>query len=119
GNATFSGSLQTESVTSDYTTTRQLSARDATVSGRLTADIIAANTIEGLDDKVSSITSEYIDKYQKSRDITPPSSVSAQFSLTHLPTDFIDVATVSAQFALIQEGLVSMGPSTFTDVSVM
>lgn len=105
GNATFSGELSAYAINS----------QDASIAGRLTADTIIAKNIDGLDEKVSSLTNQYISN--NINDI--------QSYVQNLNTDleqngqYINLASFSSQFGVIRDGLISLGPSTFKELSLI
>lgn len=115
GNASFSGSLtassssflasDVQSLTSKEVYTEGLEARSATISGTLRADRIVTNEID--------LSDEALAKFEELQAENLTSDVSS------LMSNYIDISTISAQFALINEGLISIGPSTFGQVSVM
>jgi site-specific recombinase XerD len=89
GNASFNGNLQASSISS---------SGDASVAGTLTANSIKAKTIEGIEDTVSSIASRLFTAEESS---------------------YIDVSTMSAQFALFHENLLSLGTTTMREATVL
>ncbi len=97
GNASFSGNLSSAGV----------NTTDATVSGTIRAKNLVAENIEGLDEKVSSIAAQI--------------AASKPVQNAPLPNlgPTLAQASVSAQFGTFYEGLLSLGASTFGDLSVM
>jgi hypothetical protein len=89
GNATFNGNLQASNISS---------SGDASVAGTLTANSIKAKTIEGIEETVSSIASRLFTAEESS---------------------YIDVSTMSAQFALFHENLLSLGTTTMREATVL
>lgn len=124
-NASFSGNLTASSASIAGT----LNTNHASVSGTLTADKIIANTIEGLEEKVATIAANYIKtnqtSTQNSTQNVPNLSLDLQEeddffgSFSSDTGDFIDIASISAQFGIFHEGLVSFGPSTFKDLTAI
>ncbi len=80
GSASISGSISSNSIQTS----------DATVSGTLRAGNVIANNISGLDDKISSAASKFINN----------------------PTANLTIATVHADFGIFEQGITSMGPIT-------
>ncbi len=126
GNATFSGSLAAESGQfNDLSINHLNSTGDASIAGTLSAESIRANTIEGLDEKVASYAANYLNGQKTENDTanTPEQEdISPSFitSNWHIPTgNFIDVSTMSAQFALFHENLLSLGTTTLREATVM
>ncbi len=97
GNATFSGNLASES----------LSTNDATVSGTLSADRIIANTIDGLDDRISSVASNLI------------SNNSSSTSGNLAQVDELEVGNIYADFGIYSEGLTVLGSTTTSSLTAM
>lgn len=113
GNATFSGTV----TASTAAVTGSLSAdtaafRDASISGRLTADSIAARSIDGLEDTVATIASRYINTNQNESNNTG-------IAATDLPDTFVNIASVSADFAYFKQNLLSLGTTTLREATVM
>lgn len=110
GDAFFSGDIAASSASFLATKTESLDAKDVNVNGTLQADKIVANTIEGLDDKVSSIAGQIFDpesiiKYlQKYQDISkiPNQTIATTFEFLHVNTN-----------------LLSLGAATFKELSVL
>lgn len=115
GNATFSGTLSskdasvsgelaTENLTANSVYTESLEARSATVSGTLYADKIIANNIE-------------YPESSESANINLADILNTEYSI--LNTDFVDMQNLSADFATFRGGLMSLGPATLTQVTVL
>jgi site-specific recombinase XerD len=97
GNATFSGRLTALTGTFDSVH----ATGDASVAGTLTANSIRAKTIEGIEETVYSIASR----------IFGPSTAN--------DSHYIDVSTMSAEFALFRENLISIGTTTLREATVL
>ena len=80
GSATISGSLATNSILTN----------EATIAGTLRAGNIIAGNIQGLEDKISSVASQFVNN--------------------HAAT--LAVGTVRADFGIFEQGITSMGPIT-------
>ncbi len=80
GSATISGSLATNSIQTN----------DATIAGTLRAGNLIADNIQGLEDKISSVASQFVNN--------------------HAAT--LAVGTVRADFGIFEQGITSMGPVT-------
>ena len=131
GNATFSGQLSA--------TSGQFG--DATISGTLHAGKILASEIEGLPTATSSSTIVNNYYYNSTPSASPAVSSANQALSMATPsgslntnylmpdTNFIDVSTMSgllanvgnlnAQTATFTQGLMALGPSSFSDISVV
>lgn len=90
GNASFSGTLTSNNLNIE---------NDATISGTLTARKILADSIEGLDARVSSLSASQASQ---------TSSYSARLSLGNL----------NADFASFSQGLMSFGPTSLAETSI-
>lgn len=100
GNASFSGQLSSNVVTTNNVYTNGLQAGSASISGTLRASNIIANSIEGLDARISKLHN----------------------------TNFIDIASYSAQLAYVaalqaeraqfNQGLMVFGATSLSDLSV-
>ncbi|MBP7832806.1 MAG: site-specific integrase [Candidatus Levybacteria bacterium] len=103
------GNIQAQSASIAGTlASNTLQTNNATVSGTLHADKLVANEITGLDDRLTTIATNLI-KQSKPQENT--NSQSFDSSISH--------ASVSAGFGTFYEGLLSLGASTFGDLSVM
>lgn len=98
GNASFSGTISSQT----------LNTSDATISGTLRAQNLIANNIEGLSDTVASITSKIVSNLKPVENRQLP----------HL-SETLAQSSVSAQFGTFYQGLLSLGASTFGNLSVM
>ncbi|MBP6913003.1 MAG: site-specific integrase [Candidatus Levybacteria bacterium] len=98
GNASFSGGINSQT----------LSTNDATISGTLRAQNLIANNIEGLSDTVASITSRIVSNLKPVENSKLP-----------YLSETLASSSVSAQFGTFYEGLLSLGASTFGNLSVM
>ena len=96
-NASLSGTLSASNI----------DTKNATISGTLRTNNLIADTISGLDDRVASITSHLIANSRPSQNIP---------SVAFDPTS---QASISANFGTFYEGLLSLGASTFGNLSVM
>ncbi len=85
-----------------------LNTNNATVSGTLRADKLIANDISGLDDRLTTIATNLIKQ-----------SKPAENTLSQSFDSSISQASVSANFGTFYEGLLSLGASTFGDISAM
>ncbi|MBI4091725.1 MAG: site-specific integrase [Candidatus Levybacteria bacterium] len=122
GNASFSGTLSAESLeTQDASISGQLAADNvtaniATISGTLYADNIQANSIEGLEEKVKSITSTMgTESAHLARDTLDTLDTRG----TLIFTDFVDIENLSADFATFRVGMISLGPATLTQATIL
>ncbi|HRN96400.1 MAG TPA: hypothetical protein PLD54_03065, partial [Candidatus Levybacteria bacterium] len=91
GNAQFNGTLTAQNIESEG---------NATIAGSLTVDTLKAKTIEGLEDTVNSLASRFMGTHNESG-------------------NYIDVSTMSAQFALFHENLLSLGTTTMREAAIM
>jgi site-specific recombinase XerD len=121
GNARFQGDLSSH----DASIAGTLQAQNATVSGTLHAGTVIADSIDGLDSKVASATANYLQNhpqtgdYQTS-DVSDITSQNIQLSSKEAGKSvYMNIATISAQFATFQTGLLSLGASTFNNLAVM
>ena len=105
GNASFSGTLAANNLEVN---------NDATVAGTLRAKKILADSIEGLEAKVSTIAADYVrlnvSNGNSPFDTSPIniSSYSAQLVASNL----------NASFATITQGLMSFGPTSLAETSI-
>lgn len=119
GNATFSGVLTASSVSSSDSSFQssqigELTTQNVSVSGTLHADRIVANNIEGLDEKIAYATQTM-----------SASSASGVFDFEEIINSrgsiavgkFVDIETISSDFATFREGLVALGPATFDQIT--
>ncbi|MCL5435283.1 MAG: site-specific integrase [Patescibacteria group bacterium] len=119
GNATFSGKLTSDNL--------QVT-NDASIAGTLRAGKILASEIEGLPISTSSsifVTNNYY--ASTSSDLASSSALTNPYTLA--ANSYIDIASYSgllanvdnlnAQTATFTQGLMSFGPSSFSDVSVV
>lgn len=111
--ATFSGQLAAESVASEQLTVNQ----NATISGKLTVNEIDAKSINGLNQQIATLMQENL-KAIRSGDRRTDSSDPSDFSDSPI-SDSPTIPNLKAEFAVIQQGLVSFGPATFNNASVM
>ncbi|OGH49557.1 MAG: hypothetical protein A3I54_00225 [Candidatus Levybacteria bacterium RIFCSPLOWO2_02_FULL_41_11] len=106
--ATFSGQLSAESLQSERAsvsgelTVDNVTANQASVSGTLFADRIIANDIEGLDDRIATVAG---------------SLQSGQWSV--VTGQLLDIESISSDFATFRAGLISLGPATFAQATVL
>jgi len=112
GNASFSGKLEADSLTTN----------EATVEGTLRAKNIIAENIEGLNISSSTISAQYITNnyYQASE--------AAELATMPISTDYMDISSISGQFiyvdklqtklATFTQGLMSFGPTSLSDTSI-
>lgn len=107
--ATFSGQLAAESVASEQLTVNQ----DATISGKLTVNEIDAKSINGLNQQIATLMQENLEAIRNSDNNSNNASLSEDFSLQN------SNSSLTMDFAVIQQGLVSFGPATFNNASVM
>ncbi|HMS22148.1 MAG TPA: site-specific integrase [Candidatus Levybacteria bacterium] len=98
GNASFSGTINSQALNTD----------GATISGTLRTQNLIADNIEGLSDTVASITSKIVNNLKPVENKQLP----------HL-SETLAQSSVSAQFGTFYQGLLSLGASTFGDLSVM
>jgi site-specific recombinase XerD len=98
GNASFSGTLSS----------RGLASNDATISGTLRTNNLIADNISGLDEKVGTLAAQIISN-SKPQDNFPASELSEYFSEN----------SMSAKFGTFYEGLLSLGASTFGNLSII
>lgn len=98
GNASFSGQL----------TSNNLNTNDATISGTLRTENLIAGNIEGLDSRIGSIAARLALNSKPT-----PSAPVETFG------DTFNTASVSAGFGTFYQGLLSLGASTFGNLSVM
>ena len=104
GNATFSGTLSSNQASiSGQLAAENVTANTASVSGTLYADKIIANNIE------YPVSSESAN--------TASSILNTEYSI--LNTDFVDIQNLSADFATFRVGLISLGPTTLTQATVL
>ena len=96
-NASVSGAL----------TSNTIDTNDASVSGTITTNRLVAKEIDGLDEKLTSVASKLIAN-SKTQNIP-----AVQFN------DQLNEATISAQFGTFYGGLLSLGASTFGNLSIM
>jgi len=133
--ATISGNLAAQSGQINNLNVQQFNTSgDATISGTLHTNNIIADSIQGLDQKVSDIV--------KTITSTPPadadqsllspvvSSSGNQISQNQPPisgnldilqpnfSNQYDISSISAEFALVSENLLSLGTATFNELSV-
>lgn len=123
GNARFAGDIEARRATIAAT----LTARDATISGTLRADRVIAQTIDGLDEKLSTLSANISNQNQT---ISSSSSQLTQLSqkLAEISSNPLETATASSHFANLDElsipfgtftqGLTALGASSFTDIAV-
>ncbi len=125
GSASVSGKLTADSLatTADATIGGQLTANgiesnsltvnDATVSGTLYANNIKADSIENLD---SRILSAY---HQQLANIAASGSSNLAFGqLSNAEGgQMLDIETISSDFATFRQGLIALGPASFTQAS--
>ncbi|MGE5042139.1 MAG: site-specific integrase [Candidatus Levyibacteriota bacterium] len=104
GNITTQGSLQAAAASFSG----QLTAGDASFSGTLRASSILADDINGLDQKVATVAADLIARVKPVQNI-PSSSFGEPLA---------DVS-LQAKFGTFSEGLLSLGASTFGNISVM
>jgi len=137
GNATFSGTLTAKSLqTIDALISGELaadnvSANEASISGTLYADKIVANNIEGLEARIASVAAQSVSSIQytarpaslgeagvssESADTTA-SILDTEYSI--LNTDFVDIQNLSTDFATFRGGLISFGPTTLAQATVL
>lgn len=103
------GSIEAASASlSGELSSNSLNTNNATISGTLTTDKLIANDISGLDDRLTSIATNLI-KQSKPQE----NNLSQTFDSS------ISQASVSATFGTFYEGLLSLGASTFGNLSVM
>ncbi|HSW97644.1 MAG TPA: site-specific integrase [Candidatus Saccharimonadales bacterium] len=111
GNATFSGQVNSNNLAIN---------NDATISGTLHAGKIIASQIEGL--PTASTSSQYI------TNVTNYYNATAAANTIVTNDKYLDIASYSAQFAnvptlhtdsaTIEQGLVSLGPTSLSDTSI-
>ncbi len=128
-NASLSGSLSAnEASLSGALTAQTGNFESASIAGTLTADSIRANTIEGLDEKVASIASNLLySQTEQQRGQNPTLSETERAITPSFTTgnwtvesdNYINLATLSAQFALFHENLLSLGTTTLREATVM
>lgn len=122
GNAIFAGDIQA----SDASFSGSISVQDASIAGTLSVDTVRAGTIEGLDDKIASVFQEQRAKesanIEESGEQQPATDISPSFTTGNWnveTSNFMDIGTVSAQFALFHENLLSLGTTTLREATVM
>ncbi len=109
--ASFSGTLESEVALFDSASvsgnlaTNTLQANNASVAGTLRADKIIANDIEGIDNRISSIANNLINTASGSGSFTDGGNLA--------------VGSLNAQFGLFEQGIVSLGSGTFTQLTAM
>lgn len=120
GNAHFNGDISSQNAS----IAGILETQDATISGTLHAGTVIADSIDGLDSKVASATANYLQNYAQNQNYQS-SIASDTIPQTLLPStedtinsSYMDISTISAQFATFQTGLLSLGASTFNDLAV-
>ena len=112
GNASVSGQLSTNSLTTT----------DATVSGTLRVDTLIADNLTALEAQVASLSAG-------STEIPPPSEESiASFIATGIQSQYADIASLSAgvafvpdlktDFLQVNQGLIALAPSSLSDTSI-
>ena len=125
GSASVAGLLSSENLQTSGDATI---GGSATVSGTLYANNIKANSIEGLEDKVktlissqtdySTISGQTISNYHEQLvNVSNP-----DFQVENLEfevKDNLDVKNLSSDFGTFRQGLIALGPATFTTASVM
>jgi site-specific recombinase XerD len=125
GNASFSGTLTSQNATvSGNLAATTASFNNTSISGTLTAGSIRANSIEGFDDKVATIASRLWESNQKSGNSNQEIANSDQIGASsQLPAgsinNYIPLASVSADFALFRENLLSLGSTTLREATIM
>lgn len=120
-NATFSGTLtSTDLSTTNASISGNLNSATASISGTLSAGTIIANNIQGLDDKIATIASQYINNsHSQPQNVYGEIPAPQTMTLSQLPTNFVDTASISAGFVTAQNGLVALGPTTLESATVM
>ena len=122
GNASFSGILTSSKLYAD---------KDATIGGTLTANKIVADSIEGLEAKVSTLAASEVSSI-KNQVSSIEDKISATSDILNtkyliLNTDFGNVSSYSAQllatnlnsaFATITQGLISFGPTSLAETAI-
>ncbi len=119
-NATLSGNLTADNLNASY----------ATISGTLYANNIQANSIQGLDSRIQNIlgstntstpSGQYVSNYhetvaQTSGGFTDMANImTGQAKITNI--DYVDVSNFNADFGTFRQGLISLGPATFGQVT--
>ncbi len=113
GNAEFQGSIAAQNAS----LSGSLNAENASVSGILTADTIKANTIDGLEEKVTNFATEYMRNNQQTQSPVSPSFTSSNWHINE--GSYTDIASVSANFALFHDNLLSLGSTTLREASIL
>lgn len=105
--ASISGELAANSVNAE-----QLNARDATVSGTLFANNIKADSIQDLDRRIIEAYHAQVAS-QSSGLIANLNNQSEIYN-----NQFLDIGSLQTDFATFRQGLIALGPASFTNMSV-
>lgn len=125
-NANINGNLSASSSSFLSANIQDLNSNNATISGTLYADRIKAGSIDGLEDKIAHLTSQYANN--QSSNASSSANTNSQNDLIASLTGteqfishdgFLDITNVSADFGTFREGLVGLGPATFNQVTAL
>ncbi len=133
GNASFAGVLTANELNASKLNASKIDASEASVSGTLRAKKIIADQIEGLNIQTSTLSAQYItNNYYDNFGLIANSASSSGIPNTQYDiqnTGFVDIASLSGQLAYVEnlnatfatftQGLISLGPSSFSDLSVI
>jgi len=117
GNASFSGTLASADLDVD---------KDATIGGTLTAGKIVADTIEGLEAKVSTLAANYIQNTKNNSEDSENQNVSESDTLSVGNSDLsgspsfpnLPNASLNASFGTFTQGLMSFGPTSLAETAI-
>lgn len=114
GNAHFHGNLNANEGQFENSVTASSGVfEEASISGTLSAGSIKADVIDGLDEKVASYAESYISHQNQ----ISPSLTTGNWSVDS--GEFISIASMSANFAMFHENLLSLGTTTLREATVM
>ncbi|PIZ97606.1 MAG: hypothetical protein COX79_01605, partial [Candidatus Levybacteria bacterium CG_4_10_14_0_2_um_filter_36_16] len=141
--ASISGALTANTVNSEQLTVNGSATVSGTLAvGRIVADSISANSIEGLDDRIQRIASSSVafsssssaqNNYALNTNQLAPqtntlvSSESANLDiasisnsqLSTLNSQFLDIQSISSGFGTFRDGLIALGPATFNQITAI
>lgn len=133
GDASIEGVLRAESLEVSKLSSNQLSSNEATISGTLRASKIVADEIVGLQAKIASLAglsnsvNQRVGESESQQASGSAESADLADSLTNGPTELLATASDSATLNIdnffantgsFLEGLLAIGPSGFSDVSI-
>jgi len=108
GHASFSGTLNSKQL---------LVSQDATIEGTLKAKRILAESIEGLDAKVSTLAAQYV-KSPAAAKVSPPLPNDAFTNIASSSSYLASFNNLSAFTATFTQGLMSFGPTSLAETSI-